>query len=119
MNSVSRLSYTSLPLNVKVNAGRHSILGDLLAINQHFKFSHARPLHAAHRLGGFGNGILSGFGEALFGRTHNLDDFLGHGCLLSWNRSISLPKGESRNQKDPPDGGCMCTSETLTRRDGC
>src|SRR5712692_10846652 len=77
----------SLPLNVKVNAGPRSILGDLLAINQHFKFGHARPLHAAHRLGGFGNGILSGFGEALFGRTHNLDDFLGHDCLLSWNRS--------------------------------
>src|SRR5713226_7058114 len=82
-----------LPLNVKVNAGRRSILGDLLAINQHFKFSYARPLHAAHRLGGFGNGILSGFGEALFGRTHNLDDFLGHGCLLSSNQSISLPPG--------------------------
>src|SRR4029077_3032639 len=66
-----------------------------LAINQHFKFSHARPLHAAHGLRGFGNGILSGFGEALFGRTHNLDDFLGHGCLLSSNRSISLPSGGS------------------------
>src|SRR5712692_6136680 len=90
MNSVSRLSYTTLSLNVKVNAGRRSILGDLLAINQHFKFSYARPLHAAHRLGGFGNGILSGFGEALFGRTHNLDDFLCHGCLLSSNQSISL-----------------------------
>jgi hypothetical protein len=32
---------------------------------------------------------------------HNVDDFLGHGCLLTSNRSISLPKGESRNQKEP------------------
>jgi len=30
-------------------------------------------------LGGFGNGILGGFGEALFGRPDDFDDFLGHG----------------------------------------
>src|SRR5713226_6646630 len=83
-----------LPLDVKVDARRRAVFGDLLAINHHFKLRHSRPLHAAHGLRGFGNGILSGFGEALFGRTHNLDDFLGHGCLLSSNRSISLPKSE-------------------------
>ena len=30
--------------------------------------------------------------SALFGRTHDLDDFLGHGCLLSSHRSMSLAK---------------------------
>jgi hypothetical protein len=56
-----------LPLNLKVNASRRSILGDLLAVNQHFKFRHARPLQAAHGLRGFGNRILSRFGEAAKG----------------------------------------------------
>jgi len=50
------------------------LYGDLLAINQPFKFSHARPLHAAHRLGGFGNGsfrAMSTLATALHWRNFN------------------------------------------------
>jgi len=50
------------------------LYGDLLAINQPFKFSHARPLHAAHRLGGFGNGsfrAMSTLATALHWRNSN------------------------------------------------
>jgi hypothetical protein len=68
-----------LALNFKVDASGCPVLGNFLAVNHHLEFRNARPLHAAHGLGGFGNGILGGFGEALFGISDDFDDFLRHG----------------------------------------
>src|SRR5260370_14268786 len=67
-----------LALNFKVNASSCAVLGNFFAVKHHLEFRNARPPHAAHGLGGFGNGILGGFGETLFGRSDDFDDFLAH-----------------------------------------
>src|SRR6266852_9653432 len=92
-----------LALNFKVNASGGPVLGDFLAVKHHLEFRNARPPHAAHGLGGFGNSILGGFGKALFGRSDDFDDFLCHGLpppvepeYIAFRRMYVVPTGTKK-----------------------
>src|SRR5258707_2321702 len=93
-----------LALNFKVNASSCPVLGNFFAVKLHREFRNARPPHAAHSLGGFGNGILGGFGETLFGRSDDFDDFLRHG----WPPLLEREYIAFRR---------TCVAPTITKRD--
>src|SRR3970282_1912159 len=69
---------TDLALDVEVDAGGDAVFGDFLAVQPHLQFGDSRPLHPAHALGGLGNRILGGTGEAVLRNPYNLDDLLSH-----------------------------------------
>src|SRR5581483_276697 len=70
-------------LDIEVDPGSSAVLSDLLAIEFHFKFRHAGPLHAAHRLGGFSDRVFSSLCEAFRRNADHVDNFLRHEAFLS------------------------------------
>jgi hypothetical protein len=58
----------------QVEASGCPVLGNVL-LSGTISNSPTRPLRAAHGISGFGDDILGGLGEALFGRPVDFDDF--------------------------------------------
>src|SRR5579864_722057 len=87
-----------LSFDVKIDAGRNSVLGDFLPVQLHFEVCHTCPSQTANGFGRFGHGVLGCFGEAFLGSTNDVDDFLCHFRLLEGSQANS---GQSRARMEP------------------